>query len=512
MNSVSRLGAYWANRWQVWTVAERTSVLAALAASVLLVAGVAWWASRPEYVMLANRLPPQDAAEVVSALDAAGITYQLNFAGSAVLVPRSTLNAARLAVGEVVALAPGETDSELDSGLWADPAVTQVRLQRDQELRLARSIARVEGVRSATVHLTRPEYSPFIRDRGVPKASVVLDLEPGTAFSAADARGIVSLVAHGVESLDVEHVSVMDTSGRHLSAGQPIDGDITGRLEFRHHLETQLAAKAETMLAQWLGPGRAVVRVTADVDFTETKREEVTFDPDGKVKIDEFIETTTISEPVGGNQTPGAGTAANLGSVSGRPSRTGGTATLEKIERNETRYENASIKNEVTEAPGKIRRLTIAAVIQSPAASEEGEQPNLPDKAAVEAIVKQAVGFDEDRNDGIEVLLAETPVEPPTGGVPAPTDWERIERLLRAASLGVAALVALVCGWLVVRRLSPVVVEVPSDDGLSVEAAAQLAELAQRARQHPQAAARVLAAWLDEPEQNSQTSADRKAA
>ncbi|MCA9052893.1 MAG: flagellar M-ring protein FliF [Planctomycetaceae bacterium] len=511
MELLTSLRTYWTDRWREWSVAERTAISSALVLSLAVTLGVAWWAAQPEYVTLANQLSPSDAAEVVSALDAEGLAYKLNFAGSAVLVPRASLNSARLAIRELLPSVDGAADNELDSGLWADPAVTQVRLQREQEQRLARSIQRVHGVRSATVHLTRPDASPFIRDRGVPKASIVLELQPGLAFSSSDAQAIISLVAHGVEGLNPEHVSVMDTDGRHLSSGGGLQADIAGRIEFRQNLEAQLAAKAETMLAKWIGAGTAVVRVTADVDFTETVRRETTFDPSGKVKLSEQIETTTATTTsptaIPGGGTRGAGTAANLGSVSGDSTR---AAVTSKTEINNTQYDNARVEDTVTEAPGTIRRLTVAAIVQIPASENDADEVSLPDKSAVEAIIKQAVGFDSTRDDGIEVVVTTAPAVTPSLDLPVAGQWEQYERLLRAASLGLAALVAATCGYLVLRRLSPVVVPVPSEEGLSVDAAERLAELSRRARQDPDAAARVLAAWLDlTPNTGTQT---RKAA
>ncbi|MFV0443793.1 MAG: flagellar basal-body MS-ring/collar protein FliF [Planctomycetaceae bacterium] len=500
MDALTQLWSPIVSHWQQWSLMERAGLIASSVVCLIFIGGAAWWAVQPEYVTLANRLPPADAAEIVSALEAAGIRYQLNFAGSAVLVPQQQLTEARLTIRDVAPGATSSDDNSLDNGLWADPAVTQVRLQRDQEQRIARSIAQVHGVRNATVHLTRPEYSPFVRDRGLPKASVVLDLQPGAPFTAADAHSLIALVAHSVEGLTPENVSIMDTNGRHLSAGSALNGDVAGRLEFQQNLESQLSAKAEAMLAQWLGPGNSVVRVTADIDFTETVREETSYDPASKVKRTEKIETTTETRQVptfdngAGNA---AGTASNLGLVSGNPAR---SAVTSKTEKNETDYDNTRVVDRVTEAPGTIRRLTVAAVVyQPPSVDQSDDTAAAPaiDKAAVEAIVKQSVGFDVDRNDGIEVLVASRPAGP-EDVVVEPAGWQRQLPLLREMSVGLVGVAALVCIWLVLRRLKPVIVEVPAVDGLSVEAAHRLSDVSQRAQRNPEAAAKVLAAWLQE--------------
>lgn len=188
-----------------------------------------------------------------------------------------------------------------------------------------------------------------MRDRESTKASVVLDLKPGAHFTRADAQSIVSLVSHGVEGLDPENVTVLDTEGRLLSSNHGFEADVTGQLEYRRRLEADLAAKAETMLSQLLGPGRAVVRVTADIDFTETEREETTYDPDGKVKLSEEVtseQTTGMQASAAG----AAGTASNVGGGAGGGSRNPVTT---KIESNKTEYANAEVRDRVREAPAK---------------------------------------------------------------------------------------------------------------------------------------------------------------
>lgn len=504
MESLHKLWEQSLATWRHWTKGQRLLVAGGAAVCLVAVAAVGFWASRPEFVTLADHLGPAESADVVSALESEGIEYRLNFAGSAVLVPRSALSRARMATKEIIAAAPTDAAAGSDS-LWADPALHQARLLREQELRLARTIMQMRAVRSATVHLSRPERSPFLRDRAPTKASVVLDLKPGLSFTAADAQGLVALMAHSVEGLDPQHVSIVDTEGRQLSSAKGIDADITGRLEFQQRLEASLAAKAETVLAQVLGVGNAVVRVTADIDFTATTRTETSFDPDGNVKVLEERETETTSGP----RSVAAGVpgmASNVGSVSGKPND---SPLASKRELNKTQYENARIEDRLTKAPGQILRLTIAAVVHPPQGTDAAQTPAL-DAASIEKIIKQAVGFDASRNDEIAVLVAPPGTAPAIMSPLPPTPWwEQYERLIRAASLGMGGLAALVLGWLVLRRLRPVTIAPAPAEGLSLEAAHRLAELSQLVREQPDVAAKVLATWIEEESSSRQ---ERRAA
>jgi flagellar M-ring protein FliF len=480
--------------WQSWSLRQRATTAAGVLLCVAAVVGVGIWASQPEYVTLADHLTPGEAAEVVSALEANAIIYQLNFAGSAVLVPHSDLNRARLCTKDVVVAAPEEA-SEWGDSLWSDPTLNQARLLREQELRMARSIKQMRAVRDATVHISKSQSSPFIRERVPTKASVVLELHPGQSFTGSDAQGLVALLAHGIEGLDPKDVSIVDTAGRQLAAASGVDADIHGRLEYQQRLEAIAASKAEAVLSQVLGAGNATVRVTTEVDFTQSTRTEKSYDPEVSVKVSEDKRSTIglKSESTAAAGPPG--TASNLASVSGKSS-TSSPGTKE--ETSVIQYLNGETVDTQTLFPGRTTRLTVAAVVHPPV-GEDGKAAPAIDTASLESLIKQAVGFDETRNDQVTVIVA------PPGAVPAalPTEveapaWQPYERLIRLASLGIGAIAALALGFMVLRRLRPVAVAAPPAENVSLDVAHRLAELSQVVRQQPDLAAKVVASWLAE--------------
>jgi flagellar M-ring protein FliF len=482
--------------WRGWTTAQKLSIAGAAVLCVVAVVGVGAWSMQSQYVPVASDLSPATAAEIVSALDAAGIQSQLNFSGSAVLVPKQDLSKARLAAGKLLDL-NSNPQEDLNGSVWADPSLNHVRLLRQQEQRLARSIERFEYVRAATVHLSKPEPSPFLRDRQPPTASVVIELKGTNAIARQDAAAIVSLVAHAVEGLDPDQVTVMDTQGHLLSAREPVDGDVAAQLEYRRRLEADLAIKAETLLAQMLGAGKAVVRVTADLDFNERQTERKTYDPDGKVKVTEKIESesTPGAAPRTIAQAGPPGTTSNVTpAAAGSGSSSGG-----KSERSETTYANAETVERNREVPGRLVRLTVAAVVQLTDPAADGKTAASTsvsvDAKQVEQLIRQAVGFDETRNDQISVVTAAlagaVPDVPEAAGVP----WDKYEQLARSASLGLAAVVAFLLGMLTLRRLRPTITVAP--EGAAGETADQrLAALSMRARENPEAVAQALNAWL----------------
>ena len=485
--------------WNSFSTSQRAACLGGCGLMLFVLGGVAWWSSRAEYATLVNRLSPTETAEVVAALEAEQIPYQLNFAASAVSVPKASLAQARLTIKDQLGLSPAEADAGQEFDLFADPSQIHQRLLRQQENRLARSISQFRSVKSAVVHLSKPASSTFLRDSTAATASVIVELKPGVQLTSRDANAIVSLVSHGVEGLRAEDVSVMDTEGRLLTetanSGNS-GGDVAGQLEYRRRFETELSTKAETMLGEMLGAGRSIVRVTADIDFTATETQQTTFDPEGKVKVSE----TTRSESTKGKPRAGgvAGVGGNL-----NPAASSGTtdsSTLSQVEENETQYANAETKNTVREAPGKIRRITVAAIVDL--TPPEGADPTAAapattiSQADVERIVKQAVGFDTRRNDEVEVLvskIASLPIIP--ASVPSSIDWER---WVRTGSLGVGALVALLISWLTLRRRQSTSATslTVSSTPLPVAMVHRVHQVSEQALRNPRAAAVVLQTWL----------------
>jgi len=485
--------------WSRWDRMQRVGIVTAVCLCLVGCVVISMWASSKEFVTLTNNLTPTQAHEIVSTLQSEGIEYELNFSGSAVAVPVNDLSRSKIAIKQ---LGHDVTEADADDGgWWADPAQQRSREQRAQERRLAASIQQMQSVRTATVHITRTESSPFIRDQTPTKASVVLQLIPGATVSGTDAQAIVSLVSHAVENLDPENTMIVDTDGRVLSSHDAIGGDVTGQLDFRRRLESGLSSKAEAMLSPILGHGRAVVRVTADVDFTEKNTARTSYDPEGKAKTRESISTETTRG--GGQQSGATGTTSNVAALSGSATQ-GAESDIETID---TEFENTTIVDTIREAPGTILRLTVAAVVELPEPElDEDGNPVANAKATaaitkeqVEKIIQQAVGFDPSRGDEIEVLAAHmtgVPELEATGGL---VTWmEQAAPFAKSASLGLASIIALFLGLKLIGRLKPVVVEVERRESIDPEVRARLADLSEEILQHPEAVSTVLAGWLSD--------------
>ncbi|MCA9057291.1 MAG: flagellar M-ring protein FliF [Planctomycetaceae bacterium] len=482
--------------WGRWSGAQRFGISAAALLCLAVMIGTFVWATQPDYVILADKLPPGKAAEMVTALNAEHIDVSLGYSGSSIFVPRGDYSRARLAVSDL--LEPGDLESErAGAGFITTPRQEEDRRQRELEQRLARSIMEMRGVRKATIHVSRPDPSPFVIESSPVTASVVIETQPGGMFTMSTANTIASMVSRAVEGLTLENVSVVDTAGREYSTGDGIKSAMSTQLEYKLQLERYLAEKAESMLALSLGPGRAAVEIAADVDFNEKTRKEYSYDPEMKVKIQE---TTASIQNNGAMPLPVGPPGASLNTAPGVADSTLRGMSY-KQETNQADYANGLIDETTRSIPGKIQRLTVSAIVDltPPEGADPSAATTMLTVEQAEQIVRNAVGFDAIRGDEVSVISA------PLTGVPVFNDeplavpfWVQYESLIQSAALGLSAFVAFVIGLLVVRKMKPVVMAAPLEEPMSMSDIHRLRTISEQARENPELVAKILAAWVEE--------------
>ncbi len=508
--------------WGQWSAAQRVGFSGAAFACVAAIAGTMIWAAQPEFVVIASHLTPQKSAELVGVLDTEQIGYELNFSGSAVSVASGDVAAARLALRDE--LSP-EEESDPDSGSLmplGSPRDEEDRRRLALEQRVAKAVAQIRGIRTVTVQISRPDATPFAVEQSPVTAALVIDPKPGEPISSAIAHSIIAIVARSIPGLTTDNIVLTDTSGRQFGSNESIQSELGWQLDFKHRLETTLSTNAETLLASMQGV-KAVVRVTADIDFSEQTKTSNTYDPDAKVKGRESIHTTEQDGPVrradGSTRQPtgNAGVASNL-PVDANPES--GTSGKFKNEQIETEYDNSVINEQIRNVPGKILRLTVAAVVDLTPSVSTLADPNAPpvpevpalQQKQVEDIIKQAVGYDISRNDEVQVILAplQTVTDDsvlPVGGVV----WEQWQPMVQSISLGLAALVTCVMALMLIKRMKPIVIRETLGPGIPLTDARRLAAISEKAKAHPAVVASILSAWLNEQERPADGQPDEPA-
>lgn len=177
-------------------------------------------ARKPGYTVIYSNLDLKDAANVIARLKEINIPYEIRDEGRAIAVSKDKSDQARLALAEKNLPLGGVVGWEIfdEAKLGATDFDRRIQLIRAISGELSRTIRRIEGVEDARVQVVIPETKLFAATVAPVTASVLLRLQPGFMLASEKINGIVHLVASSVENLQPENVTVVDDSGRILTA------------------------------------------------------------------------------------------------------------------------------------------------------------------------------------------------------------------------------------------------------------------------------------------------------
>jgi flagellar M-ring protein FliF len=383
---------------------RRAGILAVGIASVLMILGVARWATAPAWVPVYTDLPLESVGTVTERLEEEGIAYELGGGGTDLQVAATDLARARVALARDGGIPnAGRPGLEIfDQPAWGMTDFTQrVNYRRALEGELERTIGEMRGVEAVKVAVAMEEAASFRRSGRPSEASVVMKLANGSSPSAEMVQGISHLVASSVDGVEAEHVMILDDTGRLLSSpdapGSP--AAIASReLRMRSEVEQYLATKAEELVAKVVGPGNVRVQVAAEINLDRVERTTESVDPEQQA-----LSSEQRSEII-----PGAEGGAGSTSVTNT-------------------FVNTRSMETYTGAIGNVKRLTAAVLINDrEVVAEDGTvtyQARSPEEIQqIQTMVASAMGIDAGRGDVLNVtsfqfdqsldLLEEAPVTP----------------------------------------------------------------------------------------------------
>ncbi len=422
---------------------NRLAIMIGIAVSVALGVVIALWSFTPNYAMLYGNLSGKDANEVMAALQQAGIEYRVEESNGAVMVKTGQLAEARLKLAGQGLPRGDNIGFELlqqESGFGTSRAVEAARFHRALEGELARTISTLSSVQSARVHLATPKQSVFVREQGATSASVVVKLYSGRVLEKGQVAAIVHLVASSVPELEASNVTVVDQQGNLLS-GQMDDRGMmlsASQFDYTKQLEEHYQHRVEEILTPILGEGRVRAQVTADIDFTVTEQTAEHYNPDQPALRSEQVneqESKSGSAVQGvpgalSNQPAAAGTAPQQ-AAAGQPAAQQGESQPLSVSKRATRnYELDKTISHTRLSSGTLRRLSVAVVVDDQVttndAGESVRQERTPeDISRITQLVKEAIGFSEQRGDSVQVVNSAFHVPPTPEPLPEPAFWEQ---------------------------------------------------------------------------------------
>ncbi len=373
----------------------------------------------PSKTTLFSSLTEGDKAKVVESLRQKGIDVSLDSATGEVLVPSTDYYQSKmlLAAEGLPESLPSGYDNLSDLPMGTSRSVEAVKIRQSQESELSRSINEISGILGARVHLAIPDKSVFVRERGSPTASVFVKLGAGRSLGENQVRAIVHLVSSSVPNLPSENVTVVDQHGNLLSrpTNDPTSALSNRQLEYTMKLEQVYRQRVISLLTPILGAGNITAQVNVDVDFTTQNVTEEIVDPEGTALRSEQATQDLTSEPeaIG---VPGAVAntpplAAEL--ATGAPeSAPAGSKIKSQSSSSIKNYEVSKRVTAIRNPTGQIKRIVAAILVRDKlVVNELGENVlqklSEEEKSNIEALVRDAIGFKQERGDSITISSGE---------------------------------------------------------------------------------------------------------
>ena len=461
--------------------AARNLALAIGAALVVALMVGAWlWSQQPDYRVLFSNYSDRDGGAIVTALQQMNVPYKFAEGGGAILVPAAQVYDARLKLASQGLPKGGSVGFELmeNQKLGVSQFLEQVNFQRALEGELARSIQAIGAVQTARVHLALPKASVFVRDQQKPTASVVLNLNQGRTLDAGQVSAIVHLVASSVPELSSKSVTVVDQSGNLLSESDKPganNGLDPAQLKYVQDLQQSIVKRIESIISPLVGPDNVRAEATADVDFSHSEQAAEVYKPNqtpnsGTIRSQQTNETGTGAAAAGASGVPGAlsnqppspATAPiTAAAAPGAAAATGAAAPLGANGHREStvNYEVDKTIRYVQQPMGGVKRLSVAVVVNYKRdVDKAGKVTNRAlteaEKTQISDLVKEAMGFNKDRGDTLNIANSQF------AGVeaPAPVDvpiWKNPDNIQTAKDVGKYLLGAAVILYLFFAFLKP---------------------------------------------------------
>ncbi|MBQ7198641.1 MAG: flagellar M-ring protein FliF [Selenomonadaceae bacterium] len=393
--------------WNRYSKTQRAIGIGVIVAILVAILGISfWYGSKPDMVPLYTNLETKDAGDVVNSLRESGVQYRIeeNKRGTTVYVPATQVHDVRLELASA-GLPRGNKGFELfdDSKLGVTEFQNRINYIQALQGELTRTIEQIEAVQKARVHIVLPEDSLYKKNEKPATASIMLILSRSVQLTPAEVKGIVNLVAHSVQGLTPENITIVDEAGNILNENESDDAlaqqqrnnlKALNQIEMTRKVRDNIQQNIQTLLDNSLGRGQAFVRVSVELDFDERQTDRQTFTP----VVDEagiIRSQQDVSETYSGRSNMPGGPAGVQGNVPGYVAEDrNANADYERKESTKN-YEVNEENQKIVSSPGSISRLTVAVLVNDTITDAQREN--------LLRVVSSAAGINETRGDVISV-------------------------------------------------------------------------------------------------------------
>ncbi|MCK5375030.1 MAG: flagellar M-ring protein FliF, partial [Alphaproteobacteria bacterium] len=430
----------------------------------------------PEMKLLYTDLSTTDSGSVAAKLEETEITYEISSDGSRILVPSNEVGRARMLLAAAGLPNGGSMGYEIfdkQSGFGTTNFVQNINQVRALEGELSKTISSMDSIRSARVHIVLPQRELFSRESRSSSASVFLGIQTNSAIERQQIAAIQSLVASAIPNLKANNVSIIDSNGNLMAKGGEEEESLLSLKteDLRRNFETRMQRNIEEQISRIVGYGKVTAIVNAEMNFDQIRMNEELYSPEGQVLRSSQTTQEDSSESEAGSSN-NVGIENNLPGISGDLLGDGGPSAQNSRSEEVTNYEiSKTIRNTIRQS-GQVKKLSLSVLVDGRyEQDEEGNKTYNPrsqeEMGQISALVRTAVGFDEDRGDVIEIVnLQFAQIETEEGEVEDDTllGFEKSD-LLDAAEMLVVAVMLILVVLLILQPMVSKLVNIDSSTG-----------------------------------------------
>jgi flagellar M-ring protein FliF len=233
----------------------------------------------------------------------------------------------------------------------------------------------------------------------------MVKMQPKRVLTPSQVDGLTHLIASSVPGLITENVTITDDLGNLLTQGleanagnkedRAISRILTMQMTLQRQKEQEIEQKLTTLLDRVVGQGKAVVRVSVELDFNKRLVRNVLKAPvtnNGETVAENRSEVTETTS--GGEDGGVPGTSGNVPLYPAIPAAPGGGKEVTKRNLREQPAFNEETQL-VQPSSGNVKRLSIAVLVPDSLKPESADRIRL--------IVAAAAGADAARRDQVTV-------------------------------------------------------------------------------------------------------------
>ncbi|MDQ8045209.1 MAG: flagellar basal-body MS-ring/collar protein FliF [Patulibacter sp.] len=370
------------------------------------------------------------------------MSYELQNAGTALAVKSADLGSAKVALATAGVNTGAGTKPGMElldnQKLGASDFQQQVTYQRALEGEIANTISQIDGVDGADVQLTLPEDKLF-SDDSTPATAAVL-LSGGTSLDPSAVRGIASLVSSSVTGLSTDKVTITDGNGELLwpTADSGTGGSANAKAAAEARYDASIESSVNAMLNRTLGPNKASVQVSTDLNMNEANTEQLAYAAKG-TPLQQSVDDETLA-----GTTPGGGTSGTAANIAGSTAAGAGNGSNYQHKTTTSTFGVGKTVTKTKVAPGAVNKMQVALIMDTsiPAATQ----------ASLTKMVSAAAGLNTARGDTITPTALKFATTTVAKKSPLPITPTGIIGMLKYILAGLAALVFLVLASRALRR------------------------------------------------------------